>query len=315
MHPGGGEPRLHAQVHNLYGSLMAQAAREGLRAPAAGPAPVRDHPRGLRRAAAPRAAVDGRQLVLVGAPVDEHAAAAEPRAVGRRAGCGVDVGGFFGDCNGELLARWTEFGIFQPFCRNHSGNGHARRRSRGRSASRGRRVLPRHAAAADAAAAVPVQRCSRRRTAPARRSCGRCCSSTPTTRRPTRPTTSSCSATRCCVAPITRPGHRAPARLPARRHVGAVVDRRACRRARRTCSRTRRSGRPGAVRARQRADPAVAASATTPARRARRADAADLRRRGRAGRRARRCTRTRARATARAPAAASAARWPAAPSP
>ena len=33
---------------------------------------------------------------------------------------GVDVGGFWGDSTGELLARWTEFGIFQPFCRNHS---------------------------------------------------------------------------------------------------------------------------------------------------------------------------------------------------
>jgi alpha-glucosidase len=36
---------------------------------------------------------------------------------------GVDIGGFFGDCNGELLARWTEFGVFQPFCRNHSAMG------------------------------------------------------------------------------------------------------------------------------------------------------------------------------------------------
>ena len=33
---------------------------------------------------------------------------------------GVDVGGYYGDTSGELLARWTEFGIFQPFCRNHS---------------------------------------------------------------------------------------------------------------------------------------------------------------------------------------------------
>jgi alpha-glucosidase (family GH31 glycosyl hydrolase) len=33
---------------------------------------------------------------------------------------GVDVGGFSSDATGELLARWTEFGIFQPFCRNHS---------------------------------------------------------------------------------------------------------------------------------------------------------------------------------------------------
>jgi alpha-glucosidase len=33
---------------------------------------------------------------------------------------GVDVGGFGGDATGELLTRWMEFGIFQPFCRNHS---------------------------------------------------------------------------------------------------------------------------------------------------------------------------------------------------
>jgi alpha-glucosidase len=33
---------------------------------------------------------------------------------------GVDIGGFYGDTTGELLARWTEFGIFQPFARNHS---------------------------------------------------------------------------------------------------------------------------------------------------------------------------------------------------
>ncbi len=39
--------------------------------------------------------------------------------------CGVDVGGFFDDCHGELLARWTEFGVFQPFCRNHTCKGTA----------------------------------------------------------------------------------------------------------------------------------------------------------------------------------------------
>ena len=35
----------------------------------------------------------------------------------------MDVGGFFGDCDGELLARFTEFGVLQPFCRNHSAKG------------------------------------------------------------------------------------------------------------------------------------------------------------------------------------------------
>jgi alpha-glucosidase len=33
---------------------------------------------------------------------------------------GVDIGGYYGDTTGELLARWMEFGIFQPFSRNHS---------------------------------------------------------------------------------------------------------------------------------------------------------------------------------------------------
>jgi alpha-glucosidase len=35
----------------------------------------------------------------------------------------VDVGGFWGDTNAELLARWAEFGAFQPFCRNHTAIG------------------------------------------------------------------------------------------------------------------------------------------------------------------------------------------------
>jgi alpha-glucosidase len=36
---------------------------------------------------------------------------------------GVDLGGFGGDTNGELLARWTQAGVFYPFCRNHAATG------------------------------------------------------------------------------------------------------------------------------------------------------------------------------------------------
>lgn len=36
---------------------------------------------------------------------------------------GVDIGGFFDDTNAELLARWYEFGVFQPYCRNHTAIG------------------------------------------------------------------------------------------------------------------------------------------------------------------------------------------------
>ncbi len=33
--------------------------------------------------------------------------------------CGVDVGGFGENCDGELLTRWYQLGIFYPFFRNH----------------------------------------------------------------------------------------------------------------------------------------------------------------------------------------------------
>ena len=50
VHPGGGRARLHGEVHNAYGSLMAEAARGGAVAAAARRAAVRDLARRLRRA-------------------------------------------------------------------------------------------------------------------------------------------------------------------------------------------------------------------------------------------------------------------------
>ena len=122
VHLGGGRTRLHGEVHNAYGSLMAQAAREGLE---------RLRPE-VRPFVISRAGYAGLQREAMHWTGDnsswwEHLWMSMPQlqnlGLSGIAWAGVDIGGFFGDCTGELLARWTEFGVFQPFCRNHSAMG------------------------------------------------------------------------------------------------------------------------------------------------------------------------------------------------
>ncbi|MBA2714187.1 MAG: DUF5110 domain-containing protein [Rubrobacteraceae bacterium] len=121
VHPGGrtGEARLHAQIHNTYGSLMARAAREGLLA-------LRPEERPFVITRAGYAGLQRHAMHWTGDNSSwwEHLWMSMPQlqnlALSGVAWAGVDVGGFGGDTNGELLARWTEFGVFQPFCRNHT---------------------------------------------------------------------------------------------------------------------------------------------------------------------------------------------------
>jgi alpha-glucosidase len=119
VHPGGGRPRLHAEVHNLYGSLMARATRQGF---------ARQRP-GARPFVISRAGYAGLQRDALHWTGDnsstwEHLAMSVPQlanlGLSGLAWVGADVGGFWGDATGELLVRWVELGIFQPFCRNHS---------------------------------------------------------------------------------------------------------------------------------------------------------------------------------------------------
>jgi alpha-glucosidase len=125
VHPGGGKPRLHAQVHNLYGSQMAQATRDGL-------ARLRPERRPFVISRAGFTGLQRHALQWTGDNSSwwEHLWMSVPQlqnlGLSGMAFCGVDVGGFFGDSNGELLARWTETGIFQPFLRNHSQMGTVR---------------------------------------------------------------------------------------------------------------------------------------------------------------------------------------------
>src|SRR5919107_794896 len=121
VHPGGrtGEARWHAQIHNTYGSLMARAAREGLLS-------LRPDERPFVITRAGYAGLQRHAMQWTGDNSSwwEHLWMSMPQlqnlALSGVAWAGVDVGGFGGDTNGELLARWTEFGVFQPYCRNHT---------------------------------------------------------------------------------------------------------------------------------------------------------------------------------------------------
>jgi len=121
VHPGGktGEARWHAQIHNTYGSLMARAAREGLFA-------LRPEERPFVITRAGYAGLQRHAMHWTGDNSSwwEHLWMSMPQlqnlALSGVAWAGVDIGGFGGDTNGELLARWYEFGVFQPFCRNHT---------------------------------------------------------------------------------------------------------------------------------------------------------------------------------------------------
>ena len=122
VHPGGGHPRLHGEVHNLYGSQMAQAAREGLQR-------LRPDRRPFVITRAGYAGLQRHALQWTGDNSSwwEHLWMSMPQlqnlGLSGVAHCGVDIGGFFNDATGELLARWAEFGIFQPFVRFHSMKG------------------------------------------------------------------------------------------------------------------------------------------------------------------------------------------------
>jgi alpha-glucosidase len=118
-HHGEGEAKLHAQVHNLYGQLMARATCEGLRR-------LRPERRPFVISRAGFAGLQRHALHWTGDNSSwwEHLALSVPQlqnlGLSGYAWVGVDIGGFDGDATGELLTRWMEFGIFEPFCRNHS---------------------------------------------------------------------------------------------------------------------------------------------------------------------------------------------------
>ncbi len=163
LHAGGRLP--HPSARNTYGLQMARATYDGM---------LRRDP-DARPFILTRAAYSGAQTVTAqwlgdNSSVWEHLAASLPMLMNMGLSgmpfVGVDIGGFMGDTDGELLARWAQAGAFYPFCRNHSAIGTPPAGAVGfRSAGRGH-LPPLHRAALPVAALslqrLPSSRADRR---------------------------------------------------------------------------------------------------------------------------------------------------------
>jgi alpha-glucosidase len=117
VHDGGKLP--HASARNTYALQMARATFDGLLA----------HAPDSRPFILTRAAYSGAQTVAAlwagdNSPHWEHLAGSVPMLLSLGLSgmpfVGADIGGFAGDTNAELLARWFQLGAFYPFCRNHA---------------------------------------------------------------------------------------------------------------------------------------------------------------------------------------------------
>ncbi|WP_242519317.1 TIM-barrel domain-containing protein [Halochromatium roseum] len=109
----------HAEAHNLYGTLMARATYEGLQ---------RLRPQ-RRPWVLTRSASIGAQRWAVSWMGDNASSWEDLRTslpqlasmgLSGSPHVGVDIGGFYGACDGELFARWIELGAFYPFMRAHA---------------------------------------------------------------------------------------------------------------------------------------------------------------------------------------------------
>ena len=114
----------HARYHNVYGMLMARATREG----------VLEARPNRRPFVLSRANYLGGQRYAAAWTGDnladwQHLDWSIPMALNLGLSgqpfAGPDIGGFAGDGDGRLFARWMGFGALLPFARGHTGSGSA----------------------------------------------------------------------------------------------------------------------------------------------------------------------------------------------
>lgn len=119
VHGNDGDMKTHRELHNLYGMLMSMATQQGLKRQLEGERPfvlTRAGYAGIQKYAATWTG-DNRSFW-------EHLAMAIPMVLNLGLSgqpfAGPDIGGFAHHTTPELLARWTQAGVFFPYCRNHS---------------------------------------------------------------------------------------------------------------------------------------------------------------------------------------------------
>eukprot|EP00834_Sanchytrium_tribonematis_P003043 NODE_108_length_18904_cov_0.654826.p1 type:complete len:686 gc:universal NODE_108_length_18904_cov_0.654826:922-2979(+) len=110
----------HRQVHNIYGQMMQKATAMGQ---------IKRDEISKRPFVLSRAFYAGTQQfgpIWTGDNMAnwEHLASTIPMLLGLQTSglpfVGADIGGFFGNPDGELMSRWMQLGAFQPFMRAHA---------------------------------------------------------------------------------------------------------------------------------------------------------------------------------------------------
>ncbi len=113
------EKTTHAEVHNLYGMMMVKACCQAL-------SKFQPNQRFFVLTRSGYAGIQKLASVWTGDNQScwEHLEMSMPMlcnlGLSGVAFVGCDIGGFFGDATGELVARWTQIGVFNPLMRNHS---------------------------------------------------------------------------------------------------------------------------------------------------------------------------------------------------
>ncbi|MFN3698764.1 MAG: TIM-barrel domain-containing protein [Dictyoglomus sp.] len=116
---GEDEEVFHYKIHNIYGLLMTKATYEGFRR-------INPNNRPLIISRAGFSGIQRYSAVWCGdnkstwENLYSSIITLQNLSISGVPFVGEDVGGFWGDCEGELFVRWIQLGVFYPFFRVHS---------------------------------------------------------------------------------------------------------------------------------------------------------------------------------------------------